>query len=283
MVNASCLCGDVVYRLEGDVTHMTHCHCSMCRKIHGSAFATYAGVKKSGFQWVHGAERVVSYESSPGFMRAFCPTCGSVAPTVDEEQDVFVPAGNLLDDCGARPQAHIFVTSGASWYEITDDLPRFDAYPPGLDFPVIEQSPRGTHRPGVVGGSCLCGAVAFEYEGEPKFMMNCHCTRCRRAKSAAHASNVFVDAASFRWLKGEDNVTSYKLPEAERFGHAFCRTCGSSMPRVVAGAPLVNVPAGALDDDPGVRPKAHIFIGSKAPWFEPSDDLPKFDEMPPRG
>ena len=80
----------------------------------------------------------------------------------------------------------------------------------------------------------------------------------------------------------EDEVLTYKLPEAERFGSAFCRTCGSPVARRASGAPVVNIPAGGLDDDPGARPGAHIYVASKAPWFELTDELPRFEETPPR-
>ena len=281
MVRGSCLCGDIVYEIEGEFQDMSHCHCSMCRKMHGTAFATYVGIPSEGLRWVSGEDRATRYESSPGFIRAFCSSCGSVVPSPSKGESVmYVAAGNLEGDCGVRPEVHIFAKSKASWYTITDALPQFDEYPPDDDSPTVPQAPRSAGRDGVVGGSCLCGGVAFEYEGKPKMMMNCHCTRCRRAKSAAHASNVFVDPANFRWLKGEDQVVSYKLPEAERFGHAFCRTCGSSVARLAPGAPVVNIPAGALDDDPGIRPGAHIYVASKAPWFELTDDLPRYDEMP---
>jgi hypothetical protein len=111
-------------------------------------------------------------------------------------------------------------------------------------------------------------------------MVNCHCSRCRRARSAAHASNLFIDAAGFRWLRGEAQVRSFKLAEATRFAVAFCDVCGSQLPRVIEGAERINIPAGSLDDDPGVSPTLHIYVGSKAPWFGISDQLPAYDERP---
>ena len=281
MVRATCLCGDITYEIEPPFDEMHHCHCLMCRKAHGSAFATLVVAPADRLHWLSGEERVARYESSPGFLRGFCPRCGSVVPDVIDGA-AYVPAGAMEEDPGIRAGSHIFVASKAPWYQITDDVPQHDAYAPGDDLPEIDQAPRSHGRDGVVGGSCLCGKVAFEYEGEPKFMMNCHCSRCQRARSAAHASNVFVAEEAMRWIRGEDQVTVYRLPGAKRFGHAFCRTCGSPVARKLPDAPMYNIPAGALDDDPGVRPKAHIFVASKAPWFEPTDDLPRYDEMPPQ-
>jgi hypothetical protein len=112
-------------------------------------------------------------------------------------------------------------------------------------------------------------------------MYQCHCSRCRKSRSAAHGANVFYKLDNFRWTRGEQNVAEYQLPEAKHFGAAFCRTCGASTPRVSATRGMVVAPAGALDTDPGMKPMAHIFVQSKAPWFEITDAIPQFAEMPP--
>lgn len=129
-------------------------------------------------------------------------------------------------------------------------------------------------------GSCLCGAVAFE-ANDPIEFRNCHCSRCRKARGADYAPNIFVRPATFRWLRGEDQLTTYRLPSAQRFGNTFCRNCGSPMPRFVPARDFIVVPAGSLDEDPGLRAECHIFVGSKAPWHEVTDDLPQFPEYPP--
>ena len=73
----------------------------------------------------------------------------------------------------------------------------------------------------------------------------------------------------------------YALPEARYFGTAFCRRCGSGLPRVSAGRGTVVVPAGTLDVDPGIRPSAHIYTAFKAAWFEITGDIPRYAELPP--
>ncbi len=132
----------------------------------------------------------------------------------------------------------------------------------------------------MIRGSCLCGAVEFEADAAMEFR-NCHCSRCRKARGADYAANLFVRAADFRWVRGEDQVISYRLPTAERFGNAFCRVCGSPMPRSVPVRGTMLVAAGAIDGDPGIRPACHIFTGSKAPWHEIADGLPQHPEYPP--
>lgn len=281
---ASCLCGGIAYEISGELAWMSHCHCSMCRKSHGAAFATYAAVPASGFRWLRGADQVARYESSPGFFRTFCPRCGSTLPDSPADADpVVFPAGGLEADPGVRPMAHIFVTSKAPWYEICDALPRFDAYPPNVDAPVVERESRSAAARGAIGGSCLCGGVRFELSGPSELIVFCHCSRCRRGHAAAHAANTFVAASTFRWVEGEELAEQYEVPGARRFRTEFCRVCGSSLPRPFPAAGRVNVPAAALDDDPAARPRLHIHTGSKAPWFEIHDSLPQFEEGRPRG
>src|SRR5437667_2060040 len=279
-VGGSCLCGDVAFELvPGD--WMGHCHCSMCRKAHGAAFATHVSTEATAFPWLRGAERVRRYESSPGAFRPFCERCGSKVPEPPASGQVLVPAGLLDDDPQIRPRMHIFVASKAPWHEIADSLPRFDAYPPGAG-EAVPFSRRSEPAPGVARGSCLCGSVAYEIADRvPGPIANCHCSRCRKGRSAAHASNLFVELARFRWLRGEGLLVSYQVPEAHRFTQVFCRTCGASAPRVDAERGRVVVPAGSLDDDPGAREELHIFVGSKAPWYEIADDLPRHEAYPP--
>jgi len=132
----------------------------------------------------------------------------------------------------------------------------------------------------MIRGSCLCGGVAFE-ASDPLDLRNCHCSRCRKARGAAFAANLFVPAGSFRWLRGEDHVITFRLPNAARFGNSFCKTCGSPMPRKIASRDIVLIPAGTLDADPVIRTSSHIYVGSKAPWHEITDDVPQFQEGPP--
>src|SRR5262249_9706548 len=154
-------------------------------------------------------------------------------------------------------------------------LPRFDAYPPGFDVPTVSDRPSGDPTPGTIRGSCLCGDVAFVVEGAPLRCWNCHCSRCRKARGAAHASNLFAPVDAVRFTRGEEQVATYKVPDARYFTQRFCRRCGSSMPRHDRDRGFAVVPMGALDDDPGMRPERHIFTGSKAPWYDIPDDLPQ--------
>ena len=102
---------------------------------------------------------------------------------------------------------------------------------------------------------------------------------CRKLSGAAFASYVHVDADKFRLLSGEDMIQQFgSAPGSFR---AFCRVCGSTAPGKAAYLTTVSIPAGLLDDDPGVRPKLHVFAGSKAPWWEITDGLPQHEKWVP--
>lgn len=278
MPRGGCLCGRIAYEIDAQLELMSHCHCAMCRKSHGAPFVTYALGPRERFRWLRGEADAARYESSPGFFRVFCPACGSVVPWVSSgHEQVALPAGSLEGELGAKPAAHLFAKSKAPWVEITDSLPQFDGYPPGFPAPVVEPLERPTAAEGHVGGSCLCGEVAFELTGEPKGIVQCHCSRCRRARGAAHGANAFVESSGLRWTRGEALVRRFDLPEAEQYGVDFCSRCGSGVPRLATKIDLYTVPAGVLDDDPGIRAAVHIFVGSKATWFDIGDDLPRFE------
>ena len=282
MTRGICLCGTVRYEFTEPFQLMMHCHCSMCRKHHGAPFATFVAAPFSAFRWLGGEDAIITYRSSEQGRRSYCGRCASVAPTLMPEAGFAIaPAGNLEGDPGVRPQFHAFVGSKAPWYTITDSLPRHEGNPPEFGGGLGVARPSIEPRPGVVDGSCLCGAVAYELRGEPLRMYHCHCWRCRRERSAAHTTNLFAKLDDFAFTRGRELVAEYKVPEAERFTVAFCTRCGGGAPYVARARGWVVVPAGTLDTDPVMRPQANIYVASKAPWFEITDDLPQYAEAPP--
>lgn len=126
-------------------------------------------------------------------------------------------------------------------------------------------------------GSCLCGGVAYEVTGNASEFFLCHCSRCQNACGSAHTSNLLIESATLSWVKGEDNITSFTLPET-LFTRTFCTNCGSPLPSFEAD--LLIVPAGSLNDDPDLRPTAHIYMGSRAGWDNHLEQVDAYDEMP---
>lgn len=123
-----CLCGLVKYGVDKIEPQMGHCHCTMCRKFHGAAFATFAEAKKANFHWLKGEELLKTYLAENGTKRIFCENCGSsliFVPANDAGELVEFSLGTLDSEIEIKPDAHIFTAYGASWYTITDQLPQF--------------------------------------------------------------------------------------------------------------------------------------------------------------
>lgn len=129
MISGRCQCGRVAWRLDAALAFINHCHCSICRRIHGAAFGTFAHGPARAFRWTAGEATITRYESSPGVFRAFCRVCGAQVPVI-EEDEACIPAGGIDGDPGVRPALHIFTGSRAPWHEITDALPQYEEFPP---------------------------------------------------------------------------------------------------------------------------------------------------------
>jgi len=129
----------------------------------------------------------------------------------------------------------------------------------------------------MVRGSCLCGSVRYEIRGPLGRITHCHCSMCRRAQGAAFGSYARINWADFSWLSGETEVASFQ--SSPGVSRTFCRRCGSTLQFIRDSQPQTfSLAVGTLDNDPGVRPSSHIFVGSKAPWFEITDALPQHEE-----
>jgi hypothetical protein len=131
MLEGGCLCGGVRFRINGKLGPAGYCHCKMCQRASGSAFASNAPARTGYFELVSGSELVSEYESSPGKFRAFCRRCGSplYSRRNDEPELRRIRLGSLDGDPERRPLAHVWVGSKAPWHTISDALPQ---YPAGL-------------------------------------------------------------------------------------------------------------------------------------------------------
>ena len=127
-------------------------------------------------------------------------------------------------------------------------------------------------------GSCLCGQVAFEVEGEFGHFFLCHCGHCRKDTGSAHAANLFSGTARLTWLSGEAGVSTFVLG-GTRHQKSFCSTCGSAVPGIHADGTLV-VPAGCLDSKAPMPVQAHIFMGRRAEWDNELDAVVSFEALP---
>ncbi len=295
---ASCLCGQVAWSLQAEPFALYNCHCRMCQKIHGAAFGTYAYIRDEEFQWTGSTDTIVNYQSSKQLTRSSCSVCGSVVPfqcqghkgsnkngdryAQNTEHDYWVaPAGS--HDAMRKPDFNIFIADNAPWHQISGNLPTCDTYPQESITQAVEMLPPVTNPDGHIGGSCLCGNITYEVTEPIKLARNCHCSRCRKGRSSAHASNGFASYEGVRFLSGEENLREYKVPEAQFFTQVFCKDCSSLLPRRDAGRGISVIPMGSLDDDPGLRTSDHIFVEHKASWHDITDDLKQYPQGPPPG
>ena len=276
-----CLCGDIRWEFDGEPYCAYNCHCKMCRKAHGAAFGTYWFLKKDKFRWLNGSDKIVRYASSSLFDRNFCGNCGSVVPYIGNNDDHFAVVGGC-HDVGIKSECEIFVAHKAPWFEITSDLPQFDDYPPETGYERVEVENPSPAADDVVRGSCLCGEIQFTVAQPFRVAHNCHCSRCRRGRAAAHTTNGFVAIDAITFLSGADKVRTYRVPGAKFFAQSFCGDCGAKLPRLDTDRGVAVTPLGSLDDDPGVRPADHIFVADKAAWYDITDELPQFDNIPKR-
>jgi hypothetical protein len=124
-------------------------------------------------------------------------------------------------------------------------------------------------------GSCECGAVRYRVADEFLYAANCHCSRCRAATGSAFKAFAGIEREKLELVEGGDGLL---IVGAEDLHDTRCARCGSLLFSVVRDGAYVHVAMGSLVDPPGIRPTEHIFVGSKAPWFDITDDLPQNEE-----
>jgi hypothetical protein len=132
MYKGSCLCGSVEITVTGEISDIIHCHCSLCRKASGTAYATNGFVNVLDFEINNGRELLSSFESSPGKFRNFCSKCTSPIYSSNEldKTRIRIRLGILDSDISERPISHNFVTSKANWEDLDAVLPRYENYEP---------------------------------------------------------------------------------------------------------------------------------------------------------
>ena len=132
-------------------------------------------------------------------------------------------------------------------------------------------------------GECLCGVVKYEYKGEIGQVVNCHCTECRKWHGAAFRTRTVADKNKFTWIKGENEVAYYDgLPNVIK---TFCKICGSNLISLYKdNDQFIGLPLGGVEFDEGViaslKPACHVFVSYKANWYDITDVLPQYKELP---
>lgn len=127
-------------------------------------------------------------------------------------------------------------------------------------------------------GGCNCGKVRYRVADAFDYAQNCHCSVCRKATGSAFKPFGGIRYDQFELL---GNAGELLLVGGAVDHDVRCASCGAYLYSVVRDGAYVHVAFGSLDDLPTRRPDGHIFVGSKAPWYEITDDLPQFEEFPP--
>ncbi|ESX55119.1 aldehyde-activating protein [Mesorhizobium sp. LSHC422A00] len=123
-------------------------------------------------------------------------------------------------------------------------------------------------------GKCFCGTVQYEVADEFVYAAICHCSNCRRTTGSAFKPFAGIEREKLALAEGHHGLSHF----GDNSGHdAHCSRCGSLLYSLVRDGAYVHVAMGTLVDDPTIRPTAHIFVGSKAPWFTIADDLPQYE------
>lgn len=127
-------------------------------------------------------------------------------------------------------------------------------------------------------GSCLCGGVTVQVEGELEHQPEaCHCTQCRKQ------SGSFLTAVNVRksrlTIGGEELVGWYR--SSDKVERGFCTICGSTLfwaPNI-EGYEWIAVAMGLFDGPTGTRLKKHTFVGDKGDYYDIDDDVPQSESF----
>lgn len=130
MYNGGCLCGKVRYEISGRIEDIVYCHCSLCRKAQGSAFAANGNIHISHFQFISGEDQLTEYKASAEHSKFFCQHCGSpiISTHTSQPTNIRVRIGSIESDITEKPVAHIFTASKANWENICGDIPQYKAH-----------------------------------------------------------------------------------------------------------------------------------------------------------
>ncbi len=125
----------------------------------------------------------------------------------------------------------------------------------------------------MISGSCLCGQVRYEVDGELGGFVHCHCQTCRKAHGSAFSTIAAVPKASFRWIAGEVLLKAYESSPGKF--RSFCTNCGSQIVANRPAQPTILLRLGCLDTPAQGQPKCHIWRSDGASWYDPELSLPQ--------
>jgi hypothetical protein len=115
------LCGAVRWRAKGDASRVHHCHCGMCRRWTGAAFATLAWFPRQAVVW---SGTPNAFRASPIALRTHCGACGTpLSLAYDARDDIALTVGSMDDPGAVRPTRHYGVEGRLPWADVGTRLP----------------------------------------------------------------------------------------------------------------------------------------------------------------
>lgn len=129
-ISGECFCGQITYRITGQLYDARSCHCSRCRKAFSAQASAYALVDSNDFHWLSGQDQLRSYVGEQGFGLQFCNTCGSTLCGIYNGTIHGVTLGCIDGDPQVKIGQHIYVGSKAAWEVLPQGITTFDEGPP---------------------------------------------------------------------------------------------------------------------------------------------------------
>jgi hypothetical protein len=124
MYQGQCLCGQIKFEITQPIEDIICCHCSECRRVQGTAFATNGNVKNKNFKFLTGENNLTEFKENDNKSRFFCSGCGApvMAKLKNNPTYTRIRLGLITNDIQEKIDKHIFVTSKANWDTICDDV-----------------------------------------------------------------------------------------------------------------------------------------------------------------
>jgi hypothetical protein len=126
----------------------------------------------------------------------------------------------------------------------------------------------------VLNGRCHCGAVRYRVDDAFRYAAYCHCSNCRTRTGSAFSSFGGIERSKIEIVEGQNATSTFGDTDKHT---CFCKICGTTLFAVFGDPAMAHVQLGTLIDAPGIKPGEHIFVGSKAPWYEICDSLPQYE------
>lgn len=124
-LTGGCLCGAVKFEIYGEILSVINCHCSKCRKFHGTV-SSYTSTdrvnlnmtQEKGLKWYQSTQ-----DETPNVYRGFCRECGSsLFWDPRGKKNISIAAGALDSPTHLKTTCHVWISQKGDYYEITDNL-----------------------------------------------------------------------------------------------------------------------------------------------------------------